>query len=323
MGRIVSAIPEMEVIYRPELLPVPQFDCDHHGRARNLSEAQLDEWRKHLAQAEVALDFDWFEPERWRTNSPNLRWIQATQAGVGARATLLGHTENQIKITTAAGVHAKPLAEFALAGLLHFVRQIPELERQKTNRSWATGSSSTLYGMRALIIGAGSIGREVAKTLGCFGVSCDGTSRTGKALGEPFESSVTLESCDLGAYDIVVLACPLTTETRGLFSTRKIAQMKAGSLLVNLARGPVLDQAGLVDALESGHLAGAVLDVADPEPLPADNALWNAPNLILSPHIAANVSAENSRVVNLFVENLRRYMNGVELKNLYDPLAGY
>jgi glyoxylate/hydroxypyruvate reductase A len=316
-------VPEVEVIYRPDLLPVPQFGADHWGRNRDLTEGQIAEWRAHLAEATIMFDFDWWQPKAWREHSPNLAWIQATQAGVGLRAEAMGHTENQVRITTAAGVHAKPLAEFALAGLLYFVRELPRLESRKETQRWENGASHTLHGQRALIIGAGSIGGEVATTLSFMGVSCDGTTRGPRVLAQPFERSVDLQACDLGEYDIVVLACPLTEETTGLFNRQRISAMRKGALLVNLARGPVLDQEALIESLKSGHLGGAVLDVADPEPLPAGHALWDAPNLVLSPHTAANVDAENARLVDLFTNNLRRYLQGEGLINPYDPFLGY
>lgn len=99
--------------------------------------------------------------------------------------------------------------------------------------------------------------------------------------------------------------------------------MREGALLVNLARGPVIDQEALIDSLKTGHLGGAVLDVAEPEPLPAGHSLWDAPNLVLSPHTAANVDAENARLVELFTKNLRRYLTGEKLLNSYDPFLGY
>lgn len=321
--RIRSEVPEVEVIYEPELLPVPQYSCDHRGLQRELTQLQQDRWQEHLNKAEIMFDFDWWQPEAWGQNSPKLRWIQASSAGVGTRATALGHDESEIIVTTAAGVHVKPLAEFALAGLLHFVRDIPGLEADKAAQQWGSGTRQTLAGRRALVIGAGSIGREVAKTLDFFGVTIDGTTRSSRVLDAPFAQSLTLDELALGSYDIVVLACPLTEETTGLLSRQRIATMKPGALLVNVARGPVLDQEALIEALESGHLAGAVLDVASPEPLPAGNPLWTAPNLILSPHNAANVDAENARLVELFITNLRRYLAGEVLVNTYDRVAGY
>ena len=320
---LITDIPEIDVIYRPELLPVPQFGSDHWGKPRELTTEQVAEWRAHLANATIMFDFDWWQPHDWREHSPRLEWIQATQAGVGARAEAMGHTEGTVRITTAAGVHAKPLAEFALAGLLHFVRELPRLESQRKAHRWTKGASKTLYGMRALIIGAGSIGGEVARTLSFMGVSCDGTTRGNRELGDPFEGSVSLQKCRLGEYDIVVLTCPLTEETTGLIDERRLSEMKQGAYLVNLARGPVIDQAALVDALVEGRLGGAVLDVANPEPLPANHLLWDAPNLILSPHTAANVDAENSRLVELFTKNLRCYLDGEKMFNTYDPFQGY
>lgn len=323
VGKLIFDVPEVDVVYRPDLLPVPQFGADHWGKPRDLSDRQIAEWRDHLAAATIMFDFDWWQPRAWQEHSPNLVWIQATQAGVGARAEAMGHTENHVRITTAAGVHAKPLAEFALAGLLYFVRELPRLGSQKETQRWENGASSTLHGQRALIVGAGSIGSEVARTLSFMGVRCDGTARGSRVLGQPFERSVSLQDREMGAYDIVVLACPLTEETTGLIDKQRISAMKEGAILVNLARGPVIDQEALIDSLIAGHLGGAVLDVATPEPLPVGHRLWDAPNLVLSPHTAANVDAENARLVELFTRNLRRYLTGEQLINSYDPFLGY
>lgn len=323
VGKLIVDVPAVDVVYRPELLPVPQFGADHWGKHRELTAGQIAEWRTYLAEATIMFDFDWWQPRAWQEHSPNLAWIQATQAGVGARAEAMGHTENRVRITTAAGVHAKPLAEFALAGLLYLVRELPRLESQQKAQRWVNGASNTLHGQKALIVGAGSIGSEVARTLGFMGVGCDGTTRGSRVLGQPFERSVTLQDCDLGEYDIVVLACPLTEQTIGLFEHQRFSEMKRGAILVNLARGPVIVQDALIDALKAGHLGGAVLDVANPEPLPAGHPLWDAPNLILSPHTAANVDAENARLVDIFTNNLRRYLTGEKLINAYDPFLGY
>lgn len=323
VGRLVDATPEVDVIYRPELLPVPQFGADHWGKHRELTGGQLAEWREHLGKATIMFDFDWWQPRDWPEHSPRLEWIQASQAGVGARAEAMGHTDNKVRITTAAGVHAKPLAEFVLAGLLYFIRELPRLESQRKAHLWTKGASKTLYGLRALIIGAGSIGSEVARTLSFMGVSCDGTTRGSRLLDNPFERSVSLQECRLGEYDIVVLSCPLTEETAGLMDKRRLSEMKQGAFLVNLARGPVVDQEALIDVLVGGRLGGAILDVANPEPLPEGHPLWDAPNLVLSPHTAANVDAENARLVELFTKNLRRYLDGEELINDYDPFLGY
>lgn len=323
VAKIAREVPEVEIINRPDLLPEPQFPADHGGIKRNLSTDQLAQWRECLSRADIMFDFDWWNPIEWKVYSPRLKWIQASQAGVGARALGFGHGDASVKITTAAGVHAKPLAEFVLTGLLYFVRQLPLLAENKTKQQWTAGSSDTLSGRRALIIGAGSIGREVALSLDHFGVACDGTNRNGRELGEPFARSIPLNECDLGSYDIVVLSCPLTEESRGLFSEKMFSEMKTGAYFVNVARGPVVDQEALIESLKTGRLAGAVLDVADPEPLPAGHALWATPNVILSPHTAANVNAENSRIVELLIKNLRRHLAGEDLLNAFDPVRGY
>ena len=123
--------------------------------------------------------------------------------------------------------------------------------------------------------------------------------------------------------DVVVLACPLTEETRGLLSRQRIDALPAGAVVVNVARGQVLDEAALVDALVSGHLGGAALDVFDVEPLPAASPLWDLENVLVSPHSASTLPQENEALVDLFVDNLRRFLGGTELRNRYDATKGY
>jgi phosphoglycerate dehydrogenase-like enzyme len=123
--------------------------------------------------------------------------------------------------------------------------------------------------------------------------------------------------------DALVLACPLTAQTRGLIGARELALMPPGSVLVNIARGPVVDEEALVSALRAGHLGGACLDVFATEPLPASSPLWDMPNVIISPHSAATVAAENGLITDLFIDNVRRWTSGRPLRNLYDRTAGY
>ena len=123
--------------------------------------------------------------------------------------------------------------------------------------------------------------------------------------------------------DAVVLACPLTGQTRGLIGAGELALMRPGSVLVNISRGPVVDEEALVSALQTGHLRGACLDVFATEPLPAGSPLWDLPNVIISPHSAATVTAENGLITDLFIDNIRRWVAGRPLRNLYDRTAGY
>src|SRR5262249_32142464 len=126
----------IEVLFEPELLPVPRYVADHHGVKRDLDEAGLRRWRELLHQADVAFDFDWLDPAGLPDNAPALRWVQATSAGIGEFLQRTGLARSRIRFTTAAGVHAKPLAEFALLGLLYFVRGVPDLLQWKAKRRW-------------------------------------------------------------------------------------------------------------------------------------------------------------------------------------------
>jgi phosphoglycerate dehydrogenase-like enzyme len=155
-----------------------------------------------------------------------------------------------------------------------------------------------------LVAGLGEIGREVARLAEAFSMHVLSTRRTEGDLDELLPDA-----------DSVVITLPLTAETRGLFDRGRIGLMKPGAILVNIGRGPVVDEEALIDALRSGHLRGAALDVFATEPLPYDSPLWELDNVILSPHTAAQSTRENERIVELFADNLRRYLAGEELRS--------
>jgi glyoxylate/hydroxypyruvate reductase len=159
-------------------------------------------------------------------------------------------------------------------------------------------------GTTVLVVGLGEIGREVARLAEAFGMRVLSTRRNEGELDELLPRA-----------DSVVITLPLTTETRGLIDRRRIGLLKPGAILVNLGRGPVLDEDALIDALRSGRVRGAALDVFATEPLPPDSPLWELDNVILSPHTAAQSIRENERIVELFADNLRRYLAGEELRS--------
>ncbi len=153
--RIAAAEAAGRVIYEPGLLPVPRYRCDHTGPRRDLSPADLDRWRALGAEAEVYFDFDWLDPGQMPERSPKLRWIQATSAGIGGFMQRTGLDGAGLEVTTAAGVHAVPLAEFALIGALYFVKGLPELRQRQQARHWERYTTRPLSGLRALVVGPG------------------------------------------------------------------------------------------------------------------------------------------------------------------------
>ena len=198
--RIAAAEAAGRVIYEPELLPVPRYRCDHTGPRRDLSPADLDRWRALGAEAEVYFDFDWLDPGQMPERSPKLRWIQATSAGIGGFMQRTGLDGAGLEVTTAAGVHAVPLAEFALTGALYFVKGLPELRRRQQARHWERYTTRQLAGLRALVVGLGGIGRQVAATFAALGVEVWGLGRTGRTYDVAGLSRViTAGGLDAGA----------------------------------------------------------------------------------------------------------------------------
>jgi glyoxylate/hydroxypyruvate reductase A len=326
VARIAAAQPDARVIYEPDLLPVPQYPCDHTGPARVLSDADLTRWKELGAQAAVYFDFDWFEPAEIATRCPHLRWIQATSAGIGGFMQRTGLDRTRLQVTTAAGIHAIPLAEFALTGALHFVKGVPQLREWQTAHQWERHTTRQLAGLRALVVGLGGVGRRVASSLAGLGVEVWGLGREGSVYdADGVSRVVTRPELDrvLPATDIMVLACPLTEETRGLIGRAQLGLLPSGAVLVNVARGAVVDQEALIDGLRAGRIGGACLDVFDDEPLPTDSPLWDMDNVIVSPHSASTVSTENASLVDLFMDNLDRFVEGRPLRNLYDRARGY
>jgi len=146
VGRIQAAPAAARVIYEPGLLPVPRYQCDHTGLPRELSAAEVGRWRSLTAQADVFFDFDWLDPAGMAGHAPNLHWVQATSAGIGAFMRRTGLDRSALTVTTAGGIHAVPLAEFALAGALHFVKGVPDLRRRQQARHWERYTTRQLAG---------------------------------------------------------------------------------------------------------------------------------------------------------------------------------
>ena len=274
---------------------------------------------------------------------PNLRWVQFHLSGVDAIVDHpLLHTD--VLVTSLSGASAPQLAEYALMGILALGRRVPRMVADKAAKRWAEDRFERfrpveLRGATVGIVGYGSAGREVARLCRAFGAtilavkrdlrSLDDRGYRLKELGDP--------SADLAERlyppqavasmaalcDFLVIAAPLTPETRGMIDRRVFEALKPTAYLVDLSRGGLVDHAALVDALSEKKLAGAMLDVFPAEPLPDGSPLWEMPNVLLSPHIAGSSGDYYERATELFGENLRRYLSDQPLLNLYDPQLGY
>jgi phosphoglycerate dehydrogenase-like enzyme len=312
----------LEVAYEAELLAPIRYASDHPLPSLDAPGAR-ERWDALLDEAEVLFDFGPLELAPTLASRPRLRWIQATSAGVGQLARRVGLTSSDVAITTASGVHARPLAEFALLAMLMVGKDVLRLGREQREHRWERFAGEEVAGKTVCVVGLGKIGREVARLARALDARTIGTVRE---LGDrrpedlDVERVVTTEELDelLPETDVLVLAVPHTPLTHRLIDARRLALLEPGALVVNVARGDIVDEAALIDSLRSGHVRAAVLDVFEREPLPADSPLWDLPNVFVSPHSASTVAAENGRIVDLFRENIRRYLDGRPLVNLLD-----
>ena len=326
VDKIRLNFPKLIVIYEPDILPKPRYKCDHTGPARELSGVELAKWLQVTAGVDAYFDFDWYKPQEMIKRSPGLQWIQATSAGIGGFMKRTGLDLAPITVTTAGGIHAVPLSEFALTGALYFTKSLPQLNRWKGEKHWQRYTTSQLAGKRILIIGLGGIGRKASEIFSALGVDVIGLGRTkDRKKNANVRKVVSREEMkvELPGVDIILVCCPLTDETEGLIGVEEFSMMKTNTILINISRGQVVDQASMIESLKDGRLLGACLDVFDEEPLGKENPLWQMPNVLISPHSASTVDTENSDLVDLFCENLTLIESGREPRNLYLPVRGY
>ncbi len=318
----------IQVAYEPDLLPPLRFPNDHRG-VDGFQRTPEDErrWWDMLGAAEVLFGIPGDSPQGLAQAiraCPDLRWMQATAAGAGEQvgaAELTAEELDRVIVTSAAGVHAGPLAEFALLGMLAFAKNLPRLRADQRAHRWSHYAMDELSGRTVLIVGLGQVGGEVARLAAAFGMRVIGLNRTGAGDYSHVDELVRIDVLGdrLPEADAIVISLPLTDATRGLIDAAAIGAIKPGATLVNIGRGAIVDEAALVAALREGRLGGAALDVFATEPLDADSALWDLPNVLVSPHTAALSVRENERIVALFAENLGRYLRGEDLVNRVDP----
>lgn len=274
--------------------------------------------------------------------APRLRWVQLHSAGADH---LLGRPamHSDLLITTSSGIHATPIAEYVMASILAYRWQVPRWTACQREARWPSGrwdlyARPELRGSTLGIIGYGSIGREVGRLGQAFGMRVlalrrsAGRAEQGYAVeqtGDPegtiperFYPPEALHEM-LAECDYVVVALPLTPETHHLLGEAEFKAMKPSAYLVNVARGPIVDEAALIRALREGWIGGAGLDVFEQEPLPADSPLWQLENALISPHVAGFTPRYDERAADLFAQNLRRYLEGLPLLNLVDKTRGY
>lgn len=256
-----------------------------------------------------------------------LRWLHLRGAGID-RISVPRLLASDVVLTNGSGNHAPNIAEHVLSLMLAFARQLPRMIRQQGRKEWAAPAADRVFelsGQTLAIIGYGSIGQELGWRAKALGMRVIGVKREVAAAPPGLDGMFTLDRLNevLAQADHVVLALPLTAQTRGLLGAGRLRQLKPGAYFYNVGRGPLVDHDALVDALRSGRLAGAGLDVTDPEPLPAHSPLWDMENVVVTAHSAGLTPRSYERFEALLLENLRRFARGEPLLNQVDKSAGY
>lgn len=260
--------------------------------------------------------------EVWPADCP-IRWVHATSAGVDAlMIDPIRHSD--IIVTNARGIFDRGIAEYVLGALLLFAKDTLGNLALMQQQHWQHRETRLLRGSQALIVGAGSIGREVATLLRALGMRVVGTA--GHARQDPAFDRVHRQQdlpALLGDADYVIITAPLTAATEGLFDAAQLRRMKPGAVLVNVGRGPIVKTDALLQALQSGRLGGAALDVFEQEPLPADHPLWQQPNVMISAHMAGDFVGWRAALGQQFVDNFQRWRRGQPLQNPVSKEHGY
>ncbi|WP_135853065.1 D-2-hydroxyacid dehydrogenase [Halorussus salinus] len=267
------------------------------------------ETEEYLSSAEVVLT-NRFPAEEVAAAS-ELQWVQALSAGVD-HFPREAFADADVALTSASGIHAEPIGEQVLAYLLTFERNLQTGMNQKHRGVWENYGGRELRDETVGILGLGAIGGRVAELASAFGTRVVGTKRDPESAPDAVDEAYGPD----GLYDVlaqsdyVVVALPLTDETRGLIGEEELRTMDSSSVLVNVARGEIVDEEALTTALQKGHLRGAALDVFETEPLPANSPLWDLSNVVITPHMAGSTPHYYDRCANLFAENYGRFVAG-------------
>lgn len=255
--------------------------------------------------------------------APRVRWVHFRSAGLDG-SVYPELADRPIVVTNARGVFSRSLAEFALAAVFHFAKDLRRLTRNQDRRLWEAYTPVLVSGQTMGIVGYGDIGRATARLARAVGMRVVALRRS--AAPDPLADAMLPPEglhALMAESDAVVVSTPLTDETRGLVDAAALRAMRPAAVLVNVGRGPVVQEPALVAALQDRSIGGAALDVFETEPLPAESPLWSLDNVLLSPHSADHVSGWLESAMACFLQNLHRFLSGEPLANRVDPRRGY
>lgn len=307
-------------------------DSDLPGLARARELARLrfatndSELAELIADTNIFLGWDFRAGvlEKVWLDARQLQWVHWAGAGVDA-AIFPAMRDSDVILTNGRGVFDRYIAEYVLGLILCFAKDFPGTVRSQLNKHWNFRYTDTIQGRTALLVGVGSIGSAIGHALKAAGMHVAGVGRSSREDHAVFGSVAGLAELDtqLADADYVINVTPSTPETRGLFSGARFARMKRGARFINVGRGDAVDEAALAQALRDGPLVGAALDVFATEPLPANSPLWGRDDVIISPHMSGDVHGSQDKLIDQFVDNLRRFTSGETLKNIVDKQRGY
>jgi phosphoglycerate dehydrogenase-like enzyme len=329
---VVAAEPRIDFVSDQSLLPPMRMPGDHKGDPGfSRSPAQQRAFEALVDSGEVLYGVPDETPAALRRAADanaGLRWVHTMPAGGGAQVKAAALTKEQLEriaFSTSAGVHAEPLAEYAVFGLLAGAKHLPRLRTQQTAKLWSgRWPMALLSEQRVLLVGLGSIGRATAAKLKALGATVIGISRHERSVQHVDEIVHPDRLAEaVATADGIVVSLPGTAATEGLLSARIFRSMQPGTTLVSVGRGTVIDETALLDALEDGTVASAVLDVFATEPLASDSPLWSHPGVLVSPHTAALNPAEDHLIARLFAQNASRLLDGLPLINRVDTVEFY
>lgn len=252
---------------------------------------------------------------------PSLRWVSVGGSGTDH---LAPWDATRLTVTNAAGVGAETMAQYAIAAMLHFSLGFPTFARQQRARLWEPATVASISGRTTVILGLGKTGQAVGRLAKALGQEVIGI----RARPRPTPNVDKVEPANrlhavLGEADFVVVCVPLTAETRGLVDQAALNAIKPGAVLVDVSRGGVVRHSALIEALKSGRIKGAALDVFEVEPLPAESPIWDMENVIVTPHCSSVDDGWEARSIQMFCDNLDRWRRGMPLENVVDPRRGY
>lgn len=310
----------MVTVQHGESVPAQLDSISADAELRMVPSARLAE---SIAGTDVLFVYDFSSPALksvWES-ADALRWVQV--AAIGVDAVLFDQLiDSDVVLTNSRGIFEEPIAEYVLGQILAFAKDFARSREAQRAQRWQHFDTEPIAGASVTIAGPGPVGRAIARLLRAVGMEVRGVGRT--ARSDPDFGEITTDlSAAVADADYVVLAAPLTRQTRGMVGAELLAAMRPTARLINVGRGELVQTDALVSALHAGAIAGAALDVVDPEPLPAGHPLWTAPNVVLTPHNSGDIHGWRIALQQQFIANFRRYIAGRPLDNVVDKRRGY